>query len=217
MSRPDQLALSEQLSPSARAARSASSPGQEAPSGRPERLPRATLDEWVRLAQGGDRGAFADLVQAVAPILMRFFGLQGARPEEAEEAVQETLVRLYTGLASYGGRSDFRTYALGVARNVHLEGLRQRQASEVQDSDSITNREPLGALLQEEQHREVREALARLPLRMREALQYRFVEGMTCVEIAEALDTTLAAVSPLIYRAKRALRDELRGATEAPK
>ncbi|MBL4850163.1 MAG: sigma-70 family RNA polymerase sigma factor [Planctomycetes bacterium] len=182
-----------------------------------KRVEREVLDAWVRSAQAGDRESFSLLVGAVGPILMRYFGIQGASPEQAEESVQETLVRLYTNLAEYACRSDFRTYALGVARNVHLESLRHRPggAHSLQESDSSTESDALGDMVQEERKGEVREALARLAPRMREVLQLRFVEKLTCAEIAEILDTTVAAVSPLIYRAKRSLREDLHARDDA--
>ena len=167
------------------------------------------MDELVRQAQAGDRAAFAQIVAKLSPLLIRFFALQGQDPERAEESLQETFVRVYTKLQRYGARSDFRTWVLGIARNVHREAGRARRYAEVQPSDASSEGSALDHLATQERREELRAALARLPERMREVLHLRFVERLSCAEIAELIEASPQAVSPLIYRAKKALREEL--------
>ena len=63
----------------------------------------------------------------------------------------------------------------------------------------------------QEQAQALRAAMAELPERMRIALVMRVVEKRSIPEIAEALDASEKAISPLLYRAKKALRELLKG------
>jgi DNA-directed RNA polymerase specialized sigma24 family protein len=59
---------------------------------------------------------------------------------------------------------------------------------------------------------EVRRALDRLPFDQRAVLVMREVEGRKCSEIAKILAVTISAVETLVFRSRRALREELEGA-----
>lgn len=173
------------------------------------------IAELAARARRGDRAAFAALVERLARPLMGYFGLRGLSPELAEECVQETFLRAYESLSTYTGGSPFQSWVYGIARNVHLQHARQRERHRHEDvlEAAVVGGAPDPAARSddEERLRAVREAIAGLPERMQLALQLRFVERRSCEEIAEALGTTVAAVSPLLYRAKAALRERLEG------
>lgn len=166
-------------------------------------------------ACAGDRASFGALVESLAPSLVSFFAIRGLDPGSAEECVQETLVRAYRSLGTYSARgSPFRSWVYGIAANVFRQAARRRRRHE--HEDVVETEAPAreggssGAAVEEEEQRQaLRSALAALPDRMQLVLQLRFFEGRSCVEIAEVLGTTVAAVSPLIYRAKAALRERL--------
>ncbi|MGE0708511.1 MAG: RNA polymerase sigma factor [Planctomycetota bacterium] len=173
---------------------------------------RRELAGLVGRAQQGDREAFGALVAATAPLVLHSLALRGLQPAEADDCLQETFVRAYQGLAGFEERSDVRTWLLGIARNVALQrGRSERGLPEVQEHHASSDGDALTALVARERQAELRAALARLPERMRLALQLRFVERLSCEEIAQLLDTSLPAISPLIYRAKQALREQLEG------
>ncbi|RMG18164.1 MAG: sigma-70 family RNA polymerase sigma factor [Planctomycetota bacterium] len=176
------------------------------------RLPKERVAQLVQAAQAGDRESFAALVEAHARTLLAFFALRGADPDAAQDGVQETFLRAYRSLATYDGRSPFASWLYGIARNVHLQAQRQqvRHAhTALAPSDAARDADPAARSEEEERRAQVRAALAELPERMRLVLQLRFVERRSCADIAEALGTTVTAVSPLIFRAKAALRKRL--------
>lgn len=181
-----------------------------------------TLTDELALAMRarlGDPGSFAALVAPSRRRLMYYFAVRGLGPDVAEDCVQECLLRAWSSLPEYTGASPFAAWLFGIARHVFLQQAHQQQRhrhDEVSDDQIVApGRDPTADLLHGEGVGAVRAALASLPERMQLALQLRFFERRSCEEIAEILGTTLEAVSPLIYRAKAALRERLTGERRA--
>jgi RNA polymerase sigma factor (sigma-70 family) len=88
-----------------------------------------TLEPLVRRAQQGDRGALEAVVTAIQPqvhgLSLRFLW----HPEDAQDATQEILVRVVTGLGSFRGESAFPTWVFQVACNA-LRTMRRRRMEE---------------------------------------------------------------------------------------
>lgn len=93
------------------------------------------LASLVEQARGGDLDALEQLILSVQH---RIYGLalrMLAVPEDAQDATQEILVKLVTGLASFRGESSFTTWAYRVAGN-HLLNMRRRNTSRPERSFS---------------------------------------------------------------------------------
>ena len=87
------------------------------------------LEPLVRRAQQGDRAALEAVVTAIQPrvhgLALRFLW----HPDDAQDATQEILVRVVTGLGSFRGESAFRTWVFQVACNA-LRTMRRRRMEE---------------------------------------------------------------------------------------
>ena len=95
----------------------------------PEITPNAisdTLEERVFRAQSGDRKALEsvmhDIQKDIHTLAIRFLW----HPQDAEDAVQEILIRVMTGLSNFRGESQFRTWVYRVAINALLTLRKQR-------------------------------------------------------------------------------------------
>ena len=144
--------------------------------------------------------------------------------EEAEEAVQSTYLKAFTGTAQFGGYSSLATWltrivineALGRLRamrrrRVHLgeEGVamlddyrdKLMQGSQPATPDAAYAREQLRLLIEH--------AIADLPDGFRTVFVLRDVEGLTIDETAEALGLVPATVKTRLLRARRKLQDAL--------
>jgi len=81
--------------------------------------------EWARSAAGGDKVAFARLVekhkQSVYGLCFRLLGAG----EEARDAAQEAFVRAYTGIRDFDPRQPFAAWVLRIARNHCIDLLRR--------------------------------------------------------------------------------------------
>src|SRR5262245_23302178 len=87
----------------------------------PHREPGADLDALAARAREGERAALEALVRAVEgdvrALALRFLW----HPQDAEDASQEILIRIVTGLGGFRGESRFRTWAYRVACNTLLD------------------------------------------------------------------------------------------------
>jgi RNA polymerase sigma-70 factor, ECF subfamily len=85
-------------------------------------------------ALNGDQEAFERLVEPYRrELLVHCYRFLGAL-EDAEDMLQETLLRAWRGLHSYAGRASFRAWLYKIATNVCLDGLDRRRARALPDS-----------------------------------------------------------------------------------
>src|SRR5262245_12255024 len=163
---------------------------------------------------------------------------------DAEDAVQETMVRAWQGLNRFEGRSSLRTWLYRIATNVCLDALsdRSRRARPMEEwpngsvEDTLETREPgfwlepipdaralpadanpfeLAALRQSIRLAFV-SALQHLPPRQRAALLLVEVLGWSAAEVAECLDMTVAAVNSALQRARSSVALARRDASAEP-
>jgi RNA polymerase sigma factor (sigma-70 family) len=132
-------------------------------------------------------------------------------PADAEDVTQTTFLNAYRAYVEKGQRPEKpQNWLIAIAHNVCRQRFRQsaRRPSEVafdhDIADVISDDEaPTGD--------DIRRALGHLAFNQRAALVMRELEGRSYTEIAEILDLSTSAVETLIFRARRALREQLEG------
>ncbi|MGH2754345.1 MAG: RNA polymerase sigma factor [Actinomycetota bacterium] len=167
----------------------------------------------LRSAQRGDLGAFDQLVQAFQADLWRFcIGL--LRDEaKAEDAVQETFLKMFRHLDDYRGRSKFSTWLFSIARNCAYDELR-RSARSTRTQTRLEMEPPRGQS-DETSGVEVREALAELPVELREPVVLIDVFGDSYKDAALVMGLPVGTVKSRVHRARERLARALGMATEA--
>ena len=164
---------------------------------------------------------------------------------EAEDAVQETMVRAWRGIDRFEGRSALRSWLYRIATNVCLDMLRgpQRRARPMDLGPSSTAEGQLGPQVAEESwvqpiadakvlpadmdpaelaasRESIRlafvAALQHLPPRQRAVLILREVLRWQAAEVAELLDTSVASVNSALQRARATLAERDVGAASPP-
>ena len=162
----------------------------------------------------GDAQAFSLLLQRhhqrVLNLAWRYFGDRAA----AEDAVQETFLKVWQARARYRPDAPFGAYLLRVASNVCLSALRRRQPVSLDagpEGETRARPDPRAAapgegLLDEELKRRVREAVAALPERQRLAIILNKFEGLDYEQVAEHLGLTVPATKSLLHRARMAIK-----------
>jgi RNA polymerase sigma-70 factor (ECF subfamily) len=136
---------------------------------------------------------------------------------EAEELAQETFVRVWQQREKFREGADVRPWVFSIAVNLarnRLRWWRRRPTVELQEWDeaeeSQTGRkEDGGDLERKEQVAAVREAIAALPVELREVIVLFEFEEMSQAEIAVTVGATVKAVETRIARAKEKLRGAL--------
>ena len=146
------------------------------------------------------------------------FRVRGVSPEEAADLAQEAALRAYLHVRRSGVTSDNLFPLLNqIARNLLIDrhrrgGLQTVALDETEPADPSVD--PTERIVQLEAHRAVREALAALPARHRDALLMA-LEGMTPAQVGERMGIGRNAADALLHRARRSLKDRLRVVHEA--
>lgn len=168
-------------------------------------------EELLQAWREGDTRAGGELYTRHFAAVERFFVNKG---QDIDELVQSTFARCVEARDRFAGRSTFRTFVLGIARNVLREYYRRPGRNDLDiESSSIID---LGAgpstiQARQEGHRRLYDALRALPLEKQMVLELYYWEDLTAREISEVLELPENTVRSRISRAKAAL-DELLGA-----
>jgi RNA polymerase sigma-70 factor (ECF subfamily) len=172
---------------------------------------------------GGDREAFAVLVERHKRGVTNFIAGGVRSASDVADLAQETFLRAYAHLGTFNpdlGR--FSTWLYHIARNVvrTFLGRSQRRplAAELGEDRTLENllpdhshdADPIGGVLRAEAEAEVRAALADLPERTRTVLSLRYYDNMDYQTIATTMGLSLGNVKTLIHRGKLALAQKFR-------
>ncbi|MFL5734626.1 MAG: RNA polymerase subunit sigma-70, partial [Chloroflexia bacterium] len=202
------------------------------------------VDEATRIAaaRAGDQEAFGHLTSPYRrELLVHCYRMLGSL-EDAEDTLQETLLRAWRRLDSFEGRASLRAWLYRIATNASLDALDKRPRRVMPQAVGAPGGpespfpgpaqehvwlEPLPDTLIDEQpaanpeaRYEAREsvalaflaALQNLPGRQRAVLILRDVLGWKANEVADLLDMTLAAVNSALQRARATMQHQGRRA-----
>jgi RNA polymerase sigma-70 factor (ECF subfamily) len=197
--------------------------------------------ELLEAACGGDEEAFRALVEPHRAALHAHCYRMLGSLHDAEDALQDALLRAWRGLCGFGGRSTFRRWLYRITTNACLDALARRPKrvlpidyGPAASADADEPGEPLtrsvwldpypdevlgledgyaGPAARYEQ-REAMElafvaALQHLAPRQRAVLILREVLGFSAKEVAESLQTSVAAVNSALERARKAVSERL--------
>jgi RNA polymerase sigma factor (sigma-70 family) len=171
-------------------------------------LSRWLSDERLtRRACGGDEHAFAAIFHRYHQPLYRFCLAIVGNPEDAQDALQNTMVKVMRALPGEKRTIDLKPWLYRIAHNEAIDLLRRRRETRELDAEQAAP----GYGLAEDA--ETRERLRRLlidlrelPERQRETLVMRELAGLEFEEIGAALDTTGAVARQTLYEARQSLR-----------
>lgn len=165
-------------------------------------------DELVALARAQDskgRKAFEVLVERHNQWLTRLVRSLVSHPQDAEELVQNTLVRAFFALPNFRGDSSFKTWLRTIAsreayNHYRKNGRRQEVASEFVEDAPEESGISESERLNERQHLEL--ALSHVPYPYKEILVLRYVEELSIEEIGVSLELGKSATKMRLMRAR---------------
>ena len=176
--------------------------------------PASTAESRTRLvreARAGDVRAFATLVDDYYARCLRFALHMLESRADAEEAVQDTFVRVYRALPSYREQDAFEPWLFRILGNrCRTAGARARRHAAFMEYGDVPERASTSArdadLAWQD---EIGSALRALPSEQREAFLMRHVEGMTYEDMCTATGAGLSALKMRVKRACDTLRVRL--------
>lgn len=158
---------------------------------------RSLADEdLIQLVSDGDPRAFEVIFDRHGgPAFSLAFRMCGRRTM-AEDVVQEAFLSIWRSGAAYdSGRGSVRSWVLGVVHNRAVDAFRRGAAKEGRDVSDEGNDVTVAALertevevARREEGRELRGALARLPVEQRRVIELAYFGGFTHNQIAEMLE-----------------------------
>jgi RNA polymerase sigma-70 factor (ECF subfamily) len=169
----------------------------------------------MRAVADGEDGAFARLIAAEAPKLTRFVASLLSDLSEAEEVVQEALLRLWKQAASWEPQARIGTFLHQVAYRIAIDRLRRRRPHvDIDGLDDILEDEgptPERHLAQQDDGRVVQAALDKLSERQRTVIVLAHFQELGQAEAADIMGIGEHAYESLLARARRRLRALLTG------
>lgn len=159
----------------------------------------------------GDQTAFLALyrqyVNLAFSMALRVLGDQTA----AEEVVQDVFVAIWRRAAQFdASRGRLSSWLLTMTRHRAIDELRRRQRRPAHDSLDDPAQSFIAPVINEERGRDLRLALADLPVEQADCIELAFFQGMTHEEIAKHLGLPLGTVKSRIMLGMRKLRAALR-------
>lgn len=139
--------------------------------------------------------------------------------EDADDVVQDALVRAIERDATYDPRRNRRSWLLAIVHNVFVSGLRRRLAERRRD-DRFAEAQVADSEAAQEHHArliDIARAFTALPEHQRAVLHLIAVEGLSYQACADVLGVPVGTVMSRLARARTALRErDERAATGAP-
>ena len=157
------------------------------------------LEHW----RAGDRDAGDELLRRCRPMLSAFF--RRRTTENVDELVQRTLVACIS--ANFEGRSSFKSFLLGIARNQFLMSLRSNRPRERQASVSTFPEDsPSQLVASKEELRILSAALNATSPPFREVLKMFYWDDLSVEEIARTLDVPAGTVKSRLGRGRSMIK-----------
>lgn len=192
----------------------------------------ATDTELLSAARSGDRAAFGQIVVRFQDRLFTAVLRLVGDHDDARELTQEAFTRALMNLEQFRGDAQVYTWLFRIAMNLSISRLRkssrrrvfsldapsgsngrggdETQAASLMDRVSSSVERPDAVVERREARQAVLAALGRLDSEYRAILVMRDIEGFDYQQMAEILDLPLGTLKSRLFRARLALRDELK-------
>jgi RNA polymerase sigma-70 factor, ECF subfamily len=170
----------------------------------------STDEQLIVAFQRGERDAFTELFERYRQPVYAFFRRRLAHPARAEELTQECFLALIENAARYEPRASFRSYLYGIAMKL-VFAERRKAGREVAENEKLDTRSSAaGGERATESSIWVRGALAKLDESEREILMLREYEQLSYLEIGTLMQMPVNTVRSRLFRARTAMKEQLR-------
>ena len=188
--------------------------------------PRADAGEAIEVPTAEFEAEFLPNLPALMALAMRLIGTRA----EAEDLVQDTLLKAYRSRNQYRAGTNPRAWLLAILRNTFLNAYRrrnlERRVFDGPDADTLAPgwigasslramRDPHSGALHRLLETPLMAAIDELPPEFKMTVQLADIEEMSYREIAESMDCPIGTVMSRLHRGRRWLRARLLSQAEA--
>ncbi len=175
-------------------------------------------DRLVEMALDGNQRAFEILMEKHESKMYAVALRMCKNREDAQDCLQDAMLRIYKALPTFKGQSSFSTWAYRITMNTCLDDLRRKKVRQASSLDQMLevgwapvdeNNTAERHLENSELKRNLSRAIQTLPEEMRAAVVLRDVQGFSYEEIANMLSTNVGTVKSRISRGREKLREIL--------
>lgn len=156
---------------------------------------------------------FEPIVKANMKMVYRIIYRIVLNKEEAEDLVQETMVRAYEKIDTYRGQSKFSTWLCQIGLNMALTSKRKKKYVHVDFMDVVleapANNTPDRVTESSEELKKIHQAIAGLSAKLRAVITLSVFEEMDITEIASVLKCPQATVYWRLHQARKILNKKL--------
>jgi len=174
-------------------------------------------EKLIIRAAKGDASAFNELLSGHEKKMYAVCLRMCANHEDAQDCLQEAMLRVYRSISGFKGQSSFSTWLYRVTMNTCLDELRRRKNKQATSLDGLLETgwspadeydTPEHRALESERRTEVRRMIKELPEDMRSAVVLRDIQGFSYDEIAQILDINVGTIKSRISRGREKLREK---------
>lgn len=165
--------------------------------------------QLVKAAQNGDRDALITLLREIEHHVYRTAFYMLGNEQDAQDAAQEALIRIYTKIQSYEEKALFKTWVQRIVTNVCIDKFRKKKATvSIEEHNLVFTAEQTveDAILSADLAKEIETAIHKLPEHHRTVVVLRYLQDFSYNEIAESLDLPLNTVKSYLFRARQQLQ-----------
>lgn len=182
------------------------------PTETPNRPTRTATDDDLRLARAcasGDTGVFEEIYRTHGDRMKSIAYNHLGSVSDAEDAVQETFLKVHRAASTYNGESAFGTWLYRVLINTCYDALRRRQRR-IQEApiDDVITTERAGNNVDDAKRIGLRKMLNELPEQRRSVFLLFEVEGLSHAEIAETLNITEGNSKWILFATRKQLQEQ---------
>lgn len=174
--------------------------------------PDSDVEILMARYQQGDFTAAAILIRRLSPQLHRFFVIQSASRQDADDLLQETWMRIHQSRHTYRPGEPLMPWLYAIARHIRVDhyrrarrtAAREERLDRIPEAAAMSSAAPAGIP-------DLETLLSALPESQREVVQMLKITGMSLEEVARATSSSVGSVKQKAHRAYERLRERLSG------
>lgn len=168
--------------------------------------------ETLKAAQAGDRDALITLLREIEPHVYKTAYYLLNNEQDAMDASQEALIRIYQKIGTYEERALFKTWVQRIVTNICIDKFRRTKPSvSIEEHEMVF---ASGQFVEDEvmavfAQKDIIEAIDKLPVQHRTVIVLRYLHDFSYAEIADSLQLPINTVKSYLFRARQQLQQYL--------